>query len=254
MKRIQQAGGAFLLLAAVAGGWACAAEAASAAAALPANGNTLTSVMDLLGAAGWTMYIIIGLSVVAMALTFYFVFTLRTEVLFPEALLRKLEVAAAEGKVKEMRETCLASDAPAAKMLLNALEHFEMENKASYELLSGAVEDEGARQAGAMWSRVQYLLDIGVVAPMVGLLGTVFGMVRSFSGMKTELGNVIPTELAHGVSQALVCTAGGLVLAIPAMLLYAVFRSRVLALVSELEGSCGRVLRRLCYALNNPTK
>jgi biopolymer transport protein ExbB len=79
-------------------------------------------------------------------------------------------------------------------------------------------------------------------------------MVRSFSGMKTELGNVIPTELAHGVSQALVCTAGGLVLAIPAMLLYAVFRSRVLALVSELEGSCGRVLRRLCYALNNPTK
>ena len=77
---------------------------------------------------------------------------------------------------------------------------------------------------------------------------------RSFAGMRTELGSVIPTELAHGVAQALICTAGGLVLAIPSMLLYAMFRSRVLALVSGLESNCGRILRRLCFALNNPPK
>ena len=249
MKRIASVCAVVFLVA------AGAVFAASPAAAAPAaDGASLTSFMDLLRAAGLTMYILVALSVVALSLTFYFSFTLRPDALFPELLLRKLEVAAAEGKVKEMRDLCLGSEAPAAKMILNALEQYEMDLKADYELLSGAVEDEGARQSGVMWSRVQYLLDIGVVAPMVGLLGTVFGMIRSFAGMRTELGSVIPTELAHGVAQALICTAGGLVLAIPSMLLYAMFRSRVLALVSGLESNCGRILRRLCFALNNPPK
>ena len=252
MKRIGQAVGLAFLVVVVFGGWAMAAGAPSVQSATAADSASLTSLADLLRAAGWTMYILVGLSMIALSLSFYFTFTIRSEVLFPESLLRQLEVAAADGKVKEMRTLCLNNEAPAAKMMLNALEHLELSRKVDYQLLSGAVEDEGSRQAGVMWSRVQYLLDIGVVAPMVGLLGTVFGMVRSFAGMKTELGSVIPTELAHGVAQALICTAGGLLLAIPAMLLYAVFRTRVQTLVSILEGSCGRVLRRLCYAIENP--
>lgn len=226
-----------------------AAVQAASAVAPGAPVQPLSTLWDLIQAGGWPMYVLIGMSVVTVFLTLYFIATLRASLLQPASFIRTVETHAAAGDVTAMRDACLADGSPAARILLAALEQFELQRKADYQLLSAAMEDEGARQASLLWQRIQYILDVAVVAPMMGLLGTVLGMIKSFSGLQAELGSVIPLSLAQGVAQALVATAGGLAVGIPAMLIYSMFRGRVLSLVTDLESTCGRVLRRLCFAV-----
>ena len=218
------------------------------------EGETLTTFKDIIAAGGWPMQIIIWLSVLATFLVIYFIFTLRANVLYPRKLIRDAEDAAEEGDVEVIEALCRENDSPAARIIGAAAEQIASEQRADYMIVRDAIEDEGARQAATLWQRIQYLLDIAVVAPMVGLLGTVLGMLKSFSRIRTGLGvvgvqsaqdNMVnPTALAQGVTQALITTAGGLMVGIAAMILYAVFRGRVNTLVAGLESACSRVLRR----------
>ena len=97
------------------------------------------------------------------------------------------------------------------------------------------MESEGVRQAGRMQSLIHYLMDLSSVAPMVGLLGTVVGMLRAFNSVAFDMAKARPMELAGGVGQALITTIAGLCVAIPALIAWAVFRGRVVALVGRLE-------------------
>ena len=105
--------------------------------------------------------------------------------------------------------------------------------------------EEGGRQAETIQGQTQYLLDIAAVAPMVGLLGTVFGMLRAFSSIALDIAKAKPILLASGVSQALVTTAFGLMVGIPAMMFYAYFRRQSSKMVSHLESSSSDVLTAL---------
>ena len=100
-----------------------------------------------------------------------------------------------------------------------------------------AMQSEGQRQASALWQRISYLADIGVVAPMVGLLGTVLGMMHLFMGMRESLaiGGFKPTELAGGIFEAIVTTVAGLIIAIIATGFYAYFRGVVQRMIVNLE-------------------
>ncbi|MBP1583596.1 MAG: MotA/TolQ/ExbB proton channel family protein, partial [Victivallales bacterium] len=117
-------------------------------------------------------------------------------------------------------------------------------------LVREAMEEEGNYQAGVLWQRIQYLMDIAVISPMVGLLGTVWGMMVSFSGLEAgvNFANKAAT-LASGVSQAMFTTFGGLIVGIVAMVFYALFRGKVNRLVNQLETSCGAVVRSLAFKL-----
>jgi biopolymer transport protein ExbB len=213
------------------------------------SGARLDTLADVIGAGGWTMYVLVGLSAVGLFLVFFFLLTLRAEVLFPWKLQRRLLEAAHEGDLDALRTLCAEQDCALTRILHAAIEQFALDPRARYEALGGAMEDEGSRQAALLWQRIQYLLDIAVVAPMVGLLGTVLGMLQSFAGLQAELGAVIPTALAAGVAKALITTAAGLLVGIPAMLLYAGFRGRVTGLIAGLEGAAGRILRQLSVTL-----
>ncbi|MFI0348598.1 MAG: MotA/TolQ/ExbB proton channel family protein, partial [Chthoniobacterales bacterium] len=90
--------------------------------------------------------------------------------------------------------------------------------------------------------RVAWLSDIATIAPMLGLLGTVFGMIRSFSVMANDVAATRPMLLAEGVAQALVATAAGLVIGISAMIAYTLFRTRVQGLISDLESVTAELL------------
>ena len=216
--------------------------ALSAAAAGP-RGQQLKSFHDILEAGGWTMWGIIGLSVIGTFLVFFFLFTLRASLLYPRPFMREAEDAAAEGDSDALAAVCESNSSPAAQIIGAAIQQVSGAKQVDYLLIRDAVEDEGARQAGALWQRVQYLLDIAVVAPMVGLLGTVLGMLQSFAGLQVEVG-VKPIAVSHGVAKALITTAGGLMVGICAMILYAIFRGRVNSLIGGLEGACSRVLRQ----------
>ena len=104
------------------------------------------------------------------------------------------------------------------------------------------VEEEGARQAGILWHRIQYLQDIAVVAPMIGLLGTVLGMLQAFTGFGVDQ-TAQTLKLASGVSQAMITTAGGLIVGITCLVVYSLFRGYVNRLVSNLEMACTQVIR-----------
>ena len=95
------------------------------------------------------------------------------------------------------------------------------------------MEDATAEQAARLFRRVEYLSVIGNIAPMVGLLGTVTGMLLAFKQVADTEGNAGAAQLADGIYQALVTTVVGLIIAIPALGAFALFRSRVDQLVAE---------------------
>ncbi|HEV3409127.1 MAG TPA: MotA/TolQ/ExbB proton channel family protein [Chthoniobacterales bacterium] len=111
-------------------------------------------------------------------------------------------------------------------------------------------ETEGTRVASSLNNKVTYLADIGMLAPLIGLLGTVIGIVRSFSALGADVGSARYTQLSQGVSEALINTAGGLAIGIPALIFYAFFRGRAQRLISELESAVTHVLALLSLQYN----
>ena len=101
---------------------------------------------------------------------------------------------------------------------------------------------EGTRIAGSLNQQIAYLADIGAIAPMLGLFGTVLGMIKSFSVVASDIAATRPMMLAEGVAEALVTTAAGLLIGIPAMAAYAFFRGRVQALISDLEAASTQLI------------
>jgi biopolymer transport protein ExbB len=106
-------------------------------------------------------------------------------------------------------------------------------------------ETEGTRVAASLNNRVTYLADIGMIAPMLGLLGTVIGIIRSFGALGADLGTARYVLLSKGISEALVNTCAGLAVGIPAMMFYAFFRGRAQRFISDLESAITHVLALL---------
>ena len=100
---------------------------------------------------------------------------------------------------------------------------------------------EGARIAQRALSAVDWLADIAALAPLVGLLGTVLGMFTAFGGIASDVSaGAKPVVLAQGISQAIVTTIFGLVVAIPSLICYAFLRRRAQKRIAELEEACER--------------
>src|SRR3989442_13622568 len=107
-------------------------------------------------------------------------------------------------------------------------------------------QTEGTRVASNLNNRVTYLADIGMIAPLLGLLGTVIGIIRSFGALSgAEVGTQRYVALSQGISQALINTCAGLAIGIPAMIFYAFFRGKSQKLISDLESASTHVLALL---------
>src|ERR671918_2018055 len=108
-----------------------------------------------------------------------------------------------------------------ARVVQKVLDFTTKNPAAEFAQVREIAETEGNRVASNLNNRVIYLADIGMIAPMLGLLGTTFGIIRSFSALGADLGTQRYALLSSGVSEALVNTAGGLAVGIPAMIAYA---------------------------------
>jgi biopolymer transport protein ExbB len=121
-------------------------------------------------------------------------------------------------------------------IVVTAIDHMKSTGNAMKpELLKDIIEGEGSRQSDEIQGRAQYLLDIAVLSPMLGLLGTVVGMLQAFNAVALETSVAKPVALAGGVSKALVATAFGLIVGIPSMAFYGHFRRKASNVVSHLE-------------------
>src|SRR5205814_2658439 len=129
-----------------------------------------------------------------------------------------------------------------ARVVQKVLDFTTKNPTADLQQVRDLAETEGTRVAANLNNRVTYLADIGMIAPLIGLLGTAVGIVRSFSALGADLGTARYALLSKGVSEALINTCGGLAIGIPAMVFYAFFRGRVQRLISDLESAVTHIL------------
>ena len=196
---------------------------------------------------GWTMIVLGVLSLFATFLVFYFFGTLRLNIVMPQNFRLEAEDIATNRDVETLHAICKGNRSAGAQ-IIGSVTKLLLENpKAEYLVIRDVIEDEGSRQASALWQKVQYLLDVALIAPMVGLLGTVLGMIQAFVGLQEDFGAVKPIALANGVSKALVTTAGGLIIGIAAMLFYSYFRGHVNILITHLEDRCNQIIYRFIF-------
>jgi biopolymer transport protein ExbB len=201
------------------------------------------NLWEMLQKGGWAMIPLGGLSVLTGMLVVGFAITIRRGTVASRQYLATVEVLIRKKDYLGVLAVSNRHGESLARVVQRALDFATKNQGVPFESLKEVAVAEGSAQASSMLHRVAYLADIGVLAPMVGLFGTVMGIIRSFAaignGSSTLSRDVL---LASGVSEALVATAAGLVLAVVAAACYAVFRNRVQGLISELEGASSHVM------------
>ncbi|MBQ6923034.1 MAG: MotA/TolQ/ExbB proton channel family protein [Kiritimatiellae bacterium] len=186
---------------------------------------------------GFIMWILLALSIVMVALVIYFLCVFRPGAVAPRRLQADIRNYIVEGDEGAARRLCEDRPCAFSSVALAALDCIRATQGAEdLQLLRDIVESEGARQADSMLSQAQLLLDLSAIAPMLGLLGTTLGMLKAFGAVAQDVMVAAkPVILAQGVSQAIITTIFGLVVAIPCMAAYAYFRRRASKLVGQLE-------------------
>ncbi|MCL6262231.1 MotA/TolQ/ExbB proton channel family protein [Craterilacuibacter sp. RT1T] len=191
---------------------------------------------SIIQAAGWPIWTIILASVVSVAIIFERLYSLRGRLVAPPKLvddaIQAYHLAGASSKLVEQ----LAAHSPLGRVLSAGLRNAA----SSREVMKEAIEDEG-RLVGHQLER--YLTTLGTIAamaPLLGLLGTVIGMIEIFGSQSPSGTN--PQALAHGISVALYNTAFGLIVAIPSMMFYRHFRAKIDGLLVEMEAQAIRLV------------
>ncbi len=236
------------------GGLVLAAEAtADAAPATPSNAPgtpssdeaedapRLSGLGGILWAGGVVGMVILMLSIGAVALVIEHVMTIRESVLMPPGLAEGTRAALAEGKLARAMQQCQQQPSTLAFVLQAGL----AEADGGYAAVEKATEDAVADQSARLFRKIEYLSVIGNIAPMLGLLGTVMGMIVAFREVADTQGAARAADLAEGIYLALVTTVEGLIVAIPSLAVFAVFRSRVDQLVAETSYAAQHVLAPL---------
>src|SRR6188508_2978608 len=232
-----------LLFAALASAAPVVAQEVSATPPLvPARSQT---ILETLFKAGPVMIPLVLLSIFFVMLIIVFFFTIRRGAIVSsgymataDALLRKRDYLGLLAVSNRHGEAI-------ARVVQKVLDFTTKNPGADFQQVREIAETEGTRVASNLNNRVIYLADIGMIAPMLGLLGTVFGIIQSFGALGADLGTARYALLSSGVSMALINTAAGLAIGIPGMIFYAYFRGRVQRIISDLESAVTHILALL---------
>lgn len=213
-------------------GYSLIAQAAGAASPA-ADDSDAGGMLDIIFSGGvpglLILIVLFGLSVAAAYLVFDQAMSLRRGEIVPDGTADAVRQSLLTGHVADADAACRRTPSVLSVVLLSGLSEWEM----GWNEVEKAVEDSLAAQAARLMRRIEYLSVIGNIAPMVGLLGTVVGMIFAFQQVATTRGAAGAGDLAEGIYQALVTTVGGLIVAIPSLAIYAVCRNRVDALIAE---------------------
>ncbi len=223
----------------IAGFFLSALAVSAATAEAPARVAKEVNFLEILAKGGIMMIPLGIMSVITVLLILMFLLTMRRNAIVSdsfmsttEAMIRKRDYLGLI-TLSHRRNECMA------RITQKTLDFMNANPGAVFEDVRDVAQVEGSHQASMLTSRISYLADLGGIAPMVGLLGTVMGMIKAFleiSSGGVEQG-VRQMGLAAGVSEALIATAGGLAISIPALAFYSIFRGRVQKYISELEAA-----------------
>jgi len=193
-------------------------------------------VFAIIQAAGWPIWPLLIVSVIAVALIIERFIVLRGNRIVPQGLFdRVVEAYQKQGASKELVEN-LYQDSPLGRVLAAGLRNV----KAPRPIMKEAIEEEGRAVTHHLERFLTTLGTIASISPLMGLFGTVVGMIEIF-GSQTPTGNN-PAQLAHGISIALYNTGFGLIIAIPAMIFFRYFRGKVEGFVVDMEQQAARLV------------
>ncbi len=193
-------------------------------------------MLALIEAAGWPIWPLIIASILALAIILERMYSLRSERVLPANLLDQTLANLRQHGVNPDLLRALATSSPLGRVLAAGVRNLG----SSREVMKESLQETGRVVAHEL---ERYLLTLGTIAslaPYMGLLGTVIGMVEIFGSQSPTGGN--PAMLAHGISVALYNTAFGLIVAIPSMIFYRYYRGRVDDLLVEMEQQAVRLV------------
>lgn len=189
---------------------------------------------------GWIGVVICLCSVAGIALSITFAIQLRRDALVPPDVLELVDVSFEEENYDEAYQVCENNPSFFSAILAAGLAKIDM----GFEEMEKSVIETGEIESAKLQQKVGWLSLIASVAPMLGLFGTVSGMIGTFNVIAQSQSTPKPDQLAGGISQALVTTFLGLLVAIPMTVLFVVFRNKVASIVMEVGALTDELLIR----------
>jgi biopolymer transport protein ExbB len=217
-------------------------NSAPAGSGTAAGGTPEVRFSDMLYKGGFVMYFLAFASVCMVWFGIEGFIVLRTRKLAPPALVARLKEAFASGNYQEAWNICKANKCFLSNVLSNGLERIGR-NKDAVEFI---VEETAQREANDLKTNTTYLSVIGVVSPMIGLTGTVWGMIGAFNALGAN-GISDPKALAGKIGEVLIATMSGLVVAVPAFVLFYILRARAQSAILHAESQVYRLLDDVPY-------
>jgi len=196
---------------------------------------------------GWVMIPIALCSVIAVVIIIERFIVLSRSKTNTRHLMMKLKSLIIKGNKEEAVNLCDETPGPAARVLKEGLLYSHREKEA----IQDAIESAGSREVFRLERYLGVLATVAGVAPLLGFLGTVTGMIRAFMQIERLSGNVNASVLAGGIWEALITTAAGLIVGIPAFIFYNYLMTRVQRLVYEIESSSNELLGLLLEEKQN---
>ncbi len=187
-------------------------------------------MFEIIKAGGWIMIPLILCSIIALAIILERFWALKKDKVLPQKLVRDMWQAIEQDMVDDNVLQRMRSNSPLGQVLAAGL----AKRHASREEVKEALQETGSHVTHELERFLNALGTIAAISPLIGLLGTVLGMITVFTAI-TTVGVGDPGELAGGISKALITTATGLTIAIPSLIFYRYFKARVEALVVKME-------------------
>jgi len=169
-------------------------------------------------------------SIIALAIFLERLWSLRRSRVIPRDFLIEIEDLIRREKIPEAVTRCRKDNSSMANIIVAGIRNFGKRR----EIVKESIEEIGRREAATLERYINVVGTIAAISPLLGLLGTVFGMIKAFNVISIQgVGN--PSSLAGGISEALITTAAGLVVAIPTFVLYRYLANKADALIVEME-------------------
>jgi len=206
-------------------------------------------MFELFRAGGPLMWIILVCSLVALTIIFERILTLRKKQVVPASLRTQIVDLAKSGSVSDEKIEVIREHSPLGSIYAAGLANLPY----GKETMREAIEEEGKQVVHSLGRYLNALGAIASITPLIGLLGTVIGMIKVFTAI-TANGVGDPTVLSGGISEALITTAAGLSVGIPCLMFYRYFRSHITELSVMLEDNALALLETQNFAKPDPGK
>ena len=197
------------------------------------SGEVTIRLWDLILMGGWAMIVLVILFIAGVYIFVERYITLNKASKLPSDLMQRVREYVLRGEVKEALTYCEAQNTPYARLIARGLKRLG----SPLPEIASAIENEGKLELHRLENTLAYLATISGASPMIGFLGTVTGMIKAFMKISTLHGNVDPSALADGIYQAMITTAAGLIVGIPAYIGYNILVNKLNNIVYKMEAT-----------------